>query len=161
EVTSLRRRQWSIEEPDVEAAARRLREVGVAGDALDITARIDVGEAEEVGLRVRVGDGEATTIGYAVGTTEVFVDRRRSGDVTFSHTFPGVYPAPLPLDDGVLDLRVLVDRSSVEVYAGDGRVVLTQQVFPDPDSIGVEVYAAGGATGATDLQIWELDPAAG
>jgi fructan beta-fructosidase len=157
-VATLRERHWTFEEPAVEHLATRVRDDGVAGDALEIVARIDPGEADEVGLRVRVGEGESTTIGYDVDGGEVFVDRRSSGDVSFSAAFPGVYAAPVGLEDGVLDLHVFVDRSSVEVYAEGGRVMLTQLVFPSPESLGVEVYANGGTTGRAVLDVWELRP---
>jgi levanase len=43
-------------------------------------------------------------------------------------------------------LHVLVDTSSVEVFADKGQVVLTDQIFPDPTSNGVSLYANGTAT---------------
>lgn len=36
---------------------------------------------------------------------------------------------------------MLVDRSSVEVFAQDGRIVLTDRVYPDPASLGVALEA--------------------
>jgi fructan beta-fructosidase len=157
-VSTLREHHWTFDEPDVERLATRVREDGVAGDALEIVARIDPGGADETGLRVRVGERESTTIGYDVDGGEVFVDRRSSGDVGFSAAFPSVYAAPVSLEDGVLDLHVFVDRSSVEAYAQGGRVVLTQLVFPSPESLGFEVYADGGTTGPAVLDVWELGP---
>ena len=41
-------------------------------------------------------------------------------------------------------LEVVVDETSVEVFVGDGEVVLTDQVFPDPASTGLAVFAEGG-----------------
>ena len=46
---------------------------------------------------------------------------------------------------GALDLRVVVDTSSVEVFAADGRVVLTNQVFPAPGSTGLTLVVEGAA----------------
>jgi hypothetical protein len=39
--------------------------------------------------------------------------------------------------------------------------VLTQQIFPDPDSVGVEVFTVGGTSGPVTLDVWQLDPAEG
>ena len=42
-------------------------------------------------------------------------------------------------------LRVLVDTGSVEVFAADGTAVMTSQMFPANTSVGVSLFATGGA----------------
>ena len=74
----------------------------------------------------------------------MFIDRTKSGATSFDPTFGGVQSAPLPLRHGQLHLRILVDTSSVEVFADKGQVVLTDQIFPDPSSTGVDLFAVGG-----------------
>jgi sucrose-6-phosphate hydrolase SacC (GH32 family) len=109
---------------------------------------VDPGTARRVGLHVRVGGGERTTVWVEAATGTVGLDRRVSGDTDFhagfaaEHTAP--LPAPLPVGAGPLRLEVVVDVSSVEVFVGDGEVVLTDQVFPDPGSAGIELFADGG-----------------
>jgi sucrose-6-phosphate hydrolase SacC (GH32 family) len=51
---------------------------------------------------------------------------------------------------------VLVDRSSVETFAGDGRLVISDRVFPRPTSRGVAVFADGGKAELVSLQAWPL-----
>ena len=60
-------------------------------------------------------------IGYDAAAGELYVDRTRSGDVGFSRDFPGVQRAPLAARNGKVHLRILVDWSSVEVFADRGR----------------------------------------
>ena len=55
-----------------------------------------------------------------------------------------------------LDLRVVVDTCSVEVFADSGRVVLTNQVFPAPGATGLRVYAAGDEALLRELRLFEL-----
>ena len=55
-----------------------------------------------------------------------------------------------------MTLRVFVDWSSVEVFADDGRIVLTEQVFPSPESDSVGLYARGGTARLVSLDVWEL-----
>jgi levanase len=59
-------------------------------------------------------------------------------------TFASVQRAPLPLDHGLVRLRILVDTSSVEVFTDQGQVVLTDQIFPAPTSNGVSLFANNG-----------------
>ncbi len=61
-----------------------------------------------------------------------------------------------PLRDGTIELRVLVDRSSVEVFANDGRRTMTNQVFPDWDSTGVSLFAEAGAARIEELVVYDL-----
>ena len=91
---------------------------------------------------------------------EVFVDRSRSGAVKFSPHFPGRHAAPWLSADrsGPVRLRVLVDATSVEVFADDGLVVLTDQIFPGPESRGVSLYADGGTARLRSFDVWELRP---
>ena len=131
--------------------------VGARGTELEIEAEFDRRSARAFGLKVRVGEGEETVIGYDVAAAELFVDRTRSGDVAFSPRFPSVQRAPLRPDRrGRLRLTVLVDRSSVEVFAGDGRIAITDQIFPRATSDGVQVFAEGGSVKVESLAIRRL-----
>jgi levanase/fructan beta-fructosidase len=53
----------------------------------------------------------------------------------FSEAFGSTSRVPVPLVDGAVALQVWLDRCSVEVFADEGRVVLTFLVFPQPDSV--------------------------
>jgi fructan beta-fructosidase len=86
----------------------------------------------------------------------VYVDRRSSGDVSFNPTFPSVQTAPLHLHNRWLRLRILIDGSSVEVFANHGEVVLTDQIFPDATSTGVSLFAQGGSATLAHLKAWDL-----
>lgn len=123
-------------------------------------ARIDLvlspNTAATSGIQVRRGNGEATSIGYDASTGEVYIDRSRSGDVGFSTDFPGVQRAPVPLHDGRLHLHILVDWSSVEVFADDGRTLLTDQIFPSPSSVGLATFATGGTAAIHGLKVTPL-----
>ncbi|MGX1267400.1 GH32 C-terminal domain-containing protein [Streptomyces phaeoluteigriseus] len=116
------------------------------GKALDIEATFSLKDADRFGLKVRTGaGGEETVIGYDTTTQELYVDRTRSGAVDFHSTFPGVQTAPLKAKNGKVKLRILVDWSSVEVFGGSGEAVITDQIFPDPASQGVQVFAENGS----------------
>jgi fructan beta-fructosidase len=115
------------------------------GTAYELTATFAPGTASTVGVSVRTGNGQETRIGYDRSAGEVFVDRTKSGDVGFSLDFPGVQLAPISVGaHGEVTLRVLVDWSWVEVFAQDGSVVITDQIFPDPSSDGLRAFATGG-----------------
>ncbi|WP_105973865.1 GH32 C-terminal domain-containing protein [Streptomyces geranii] len=130
------------------------------GKALDIEATFSVEDADRFGLKVRTGAyGEETVIGYDTTTQELYVDRTHSGAVDFNATFPGVQTAPLKAENGKVKLRILVDWSSVEVFGGNGEAVITDQIFPDPASQGVQIFAENGSTRLDEATVWQLDSA--
>ncbi len=127
------------------------------GDSLDLEAEIDPGAAREVALVLRrSADGRQRTrvvLDRTAGTLAIDREKAGVGD-------GGVHGAPLALvPGGTLKLRVLVDRSSVEVFAQDGGVVLTDRVFPEPESLGVALEATGGGARLVSLSAWRLAPA--
>ncbi|MFF6802779.1 GH32 C-terminal domain-containing protein [Streptomyces sp. NPDC012616] len=131
----------------------------VHGGSLEIQADLTPGTADRSGLDVRTGGGQRTRIGYDTTTGEVYIDRTASGATDFAPSFSGVQRAPLDLHGGRLSLHVLVDASSVEVYAENTRgeqVTLTDQVFPDPSSNGVGAFAEGGTATLDRTQAWQL-----
>ena len=130
--------------------------LGVQGDQLEIKADLNAGNASRFGLNVRVGPGQYTQIGYDTTTDQLYIDRSNSGDVSFDPTFAGLQTAPLALNHGTLRLHILVDASSVEVFADQGQVVLTDQIFPDAGSTGVSAFAQGGSAKLDDIEAWHL-----
>ena len=62
--------------------------------------------------------------------------------------------APLVARRGRVRLRILVDRSSVEVFAGHR--VITDQVFPSVSSRAVRLFAEGGPVRLEGLTIRRL-----
>ncbi|WTZ46932.1 GH32 C-terminal domain-containing protein [Streptomyces sp. NBC_01390] len=130
------------------------------GRALDIEATFSLEDADRFGLKVRTGaNGDETVIGYDTTTQEMYVDRTHSGAVDFDSTFPGVQTAPLTARNGKVTLRILVDWSSVEVFGGSGEAVITDQIFPDPASQGVEVFAENGSVNLDSAVVRHLGSA--
>ena len=126
------------------------------GKAVEINAIFEASSAKTYGLKLRTGNGQETVVGYDSATGEVYIDRTRSGDVNFSSDFPGIQRAPLAINNGKLNLKILVDWSSIEVFAEDGKVVLTDQIFPDPSSDGMAVFATEGTAHLRSFTVNQL-----
>ncbi len=156
EIEALRGKSLALRDTSIAEANRMLADAGFSGDVLDIEAEIEVGDGKEVGFRVLQGEGQETLVGFSDSPAEVFVDRTNSGESGFHDTFPGRHAARYQPDDGRVSLRILVDRSVVEVFAGGGRVAITDRVFPDPTSTGLSLYAEGGEARLVNLRAWKL-----
>jgi levanase/fructan beta-fructosidase len=117
------------------------------GDVLRIDAEFRPGTSGKVGLLLRMGEAdgvpERTVLAYSSLSGELSLDRTASGNVAFHPDFRSVERVPVPLQDGLLRLTVFLDRCSVEVFAQDGLVTLTDQIFPAESSTAVGVLAEG------------------
>ena len=59
-------------------------------------------------------------------------------------------------EDGKVRLRILVDRTTIEVFANDGRIYMPMSVFPPDDKQSLEAFTKGGETRVTTLEVHEL-----
>jgi fructan beta-fructosidase len=146
---------WSLSDCELPPGATQLPP-DACGDQLVIRAELAPGSAERVGLRVRTGDGEGTIVGYDVRSGTLYVDRRLSGRTDFHRDFAAVHTAPMTTRAGLVSLTVLVDRASVEVFGNNGEASITDQIFPNADSTGVELFAEGGSARAVYLTVDRL-----
>jgi len=149
-------RAYGLHDRTIQPGSLRLTGRGASGKALEIRARFKLRDADRFGIAVRAGEGEQTVIGYDATAGELYVDRTRSGNVGFNPAFPGVQRAPLAARDGKVELRILVDWSSVEVFADRGQTVITDQIFPSAASEAIELFADGGSARLETLKIRPL-----
>jgi fructan beta-fructosidase len=132
------------------------------GAVAELIAEFEVGATSgRFGLRVLAGAGEHTEVGYDVPARQLYIDRTKSGAIDFEPGFAGRHAGPLAPDDGLVRLRILVDRSSVEVFGNGGVVAITDQVFPQAGSVGIELFAEGAPARLRSLELYPLSVAAG
>ncbi|MEV7997571.1 glycoside hydrolase family 32 protein [Pseudarthrobacter oxydans] len=129
---------------------------GAAGTIQRIDVTFTPGSAEEFGLILR-GDGlKGTRVGIRPGQATLLVDRRESGQTGFHESFPSIDTAPIQETHGSYTLTIYLDRCSVEVFAQDGQVTMTELIFPAETSTDLAVYAVGGAATINSLQVTQL-----
>ena len=152
ELQTLRRKHWHFEALKLPAAEIQ----HVSGDCLEIAATFDLKRtsAAEFGFHVRCSaDGrEATKVYYSRAEGKLLVDRSQSGAGD-----GGIYGAKLSLDGAeTLRIQIVLDRSSVEVFAQDGRVAITNRIYPQASSVGVTSFATSGVATVQSFDAWEL-----
>jgi fructan beta-fructosidase len=109
-------------------------------------------------FKVRVGGCEETVVGVNGAQEEVYVDRTKSGIHDFHEQFRGVHKAKLQDTSESIDLKVYVDRSSVEVFANGGQAVITDLIYPKVDSKGISVVTHDDQLVLASLTIYEIAP---
>ena len=101
--------------------------------------------------------GENVKIIYNAADNTISFDRKESGIVDFSIDFPAVTVAPTFTHDGRTSVHMLIDRSSIEMFAKDGRYAMTNLVFPNQPYSSMKVSSTAGAK-ISNLNIYPLNP---
>lgn len=112
---------------------------GVSGDLFDIQVQVDLAGARTFGVTCR---GEAVTYSAEKGTLAC-LGREAKVDAA----------------GGRLALRILVDRTSMEVFADDGKVSMSSCFLPDPEKPGLELSSDGGSPKILSMTVYELKSA--
>ncbi len=111
----------------------------INGDLFDITGEFAVGNADKVGFEIR-------------GVPVVYDARRgvllvKNQSVQFRPT------------NGKIKLRLLVDRTSIEIFVNDGEYYMPVGSIPDDDNLSLRVFAQGGTAHIVNLDVNELNSA--
>jgi fructan beta-fructosidase len=125
--------------------------------AFELRAKVVPGQADHIALELCNARGEKTILSFDLKEKRFMMDRTQSGLTKFSHDFPVKTFDQLDRCAGpAYDLRIFVDRCSVEAFVDGGRIAMTNLVFP------VDVYdtlrLAADGTGAQfeELTVYPL-----
>jgi fructan beta-fructosidase len=156
---ALRREQFRYAGASEADLNRQLAAWPHRSQTFEMEVEIQPGGAQRIAWSLLQGENDETLIGFDTVTSELFVDRSKCANAHFSDKFPSRTVAPLRLNHGVLRLHIFVDRSSVEVFAQDGRVAMTNLVFPNPSSTGLSLRTSGGKLESIRCSVWKLGSA--
>ncbi len=125
----------------------------------EMDVEIRPGSAQRITWSLLQGEHEETLVGFDAVKSELFVDRSKCADAQFTDKFPSRTVAPIKLDHGALRLHIFVDRSSVEIFAQDGTITMTNLVFPNATSTGLSLSTSGGKLESVRCSVWRLESA--
>ncbi|MGD0090255.1 MAG: glycoside hydrolase family 32 protein, partial [Planctomycetota bacterium] len=144
----------------------------IAGNTLELLIEIEPRDAKQCGVKVcrsplptlspegrgkGEGDGAEETLVYYDA-----VDQKLKIDVTKASLGEGaknIEAGPFALKEGeTLALRVFVDKSVVEAFANDRQGAM-RRIYPTrADSVGVSLFAQGGAALVRRVKGWKMFP---
>jgi fructan beta-fructosidase len=85
--------------------------------------------------------GEKVLIGYDKKANNYFIDRSNSGKVDFEKGFAGKHTAPHFSSNQKLDMTLIIDDASVELFADNGLSVMTEIFFPNTNYSNIQMQA--------------------
>jgi fructan beta-fructosidase len=89
--------------------------------------------------------GEELVIGFDKIQNKYFIDRTRSGKTNFQADFAARHFAPRFTTNDKMDISLLIDVSSVELFADGGLTVMTEIFFPNKPYSKVSIQSADNA----------------
>jgi sucrose-6-phosphate hydrolase SacC (GH32 family) len=131
-IQSLHTKSFSLENHVLKPGENPL--AGISGELFDVEMVIETGDATEFGLRLR-----ETAVAYS------------KNQITSAGAKAEVSPI-----DGLIKLRILVDRTSIETFVNDGQVALPCCVVPKNLETGLDLYAKGGEATIRSLRATKL-----
>ncbi|KAL4885934.1 glycosyl hydrolase [Aspergillus karnatakaensis] len=124
---------------------------------LDIKMSFTPSPDSTLSLAVRKAGSQQTFIRYVQSSKQLSVDRNTSGNISYDPAAGGVHTATVqPGANGEVQLRVLVDVCSLEVFGGQGEAVISNLIFPDVSADGVSLEVSGGSVALGSVEVREV-----
>ncbi len=89
--------------------------------------------------------GEELIIGFDKIQNKYFIDRTKSGKSNFHTEFAARHVAPRFTTNSKMDITLLIDISSVELFADGGLTVMTEIFFPNKPYSQVSIQSTDNA----------------
>jgi fructan beta-fructosidase len=109
--------------------------------AYEIRIRFEATKQLHVGFKICKNDSYETIVGFDGTLRKVYIDRTKSSLFQFSGDTGVAHSAPLRPVDRCISLRLIVDLTSVEVFANDGNVCLTDLHLAPHNANGLAFFA--------------------
>ncbi|MFA6032670.1 MAG: glycoside hydrolase family 32 protein [Myxococcota bacterium] len=121
-----------------------------------VRLELEPGDAAEAGVSLESSSGKQLVIGYNSTAGKLFVERFAGGLADLPQSFAARHEAPISEENGRVLLEIIIDRSSVELFAGGGSAVITDQFFPGGTGSSMWLYSEGGTATIRNMTITEM-----
>jgi len=135
------------------------------GNAYWIEADLSVDPGAVAGFLLaakKEGDSSiaGASIGYDAARHQLVVDRTNAGGgkIKSGKEMQTIDLSSSARAGNTIHLEILVDRSSLEVFADGGLYALSTQIFPDEDADSIYLFANGGNAVLQSIKVWDLSP---
>jgi fructan beta-fructosidase len=134
------------------------KELSIKSQQLEMEISFQPTANSTAGVHLAVGNQNVFVIGYEAASQKLFIDRSGCTNNSFNKEFATLsrYETSLIPVNGKIKLHIFFDNSIIEVFANDGKTVMTTQIFPGENDNGVELFSEGGATKFVSVRLWKM-----
>lgn len=122
----------------------------------ELHLKMDLEEKAHFELTFHHSREENTTISYDSNRELLSLNREESGNSQFSDSFSTIQSAELQTEEGNLELKILLDHASVELFANSGEVTMTSLIFPEELAQEISLASKEGKIALKHFTITEL-----
>lgn len=123
---------------------------GVEGETGELILDIDLAATQAFELELRASDDEKTVLSYDAALQLFKLNRDKAGAGG-----DGERECTVPAADK-MNLRIFLDRSSVEVFINDGEAVMTSRIYPRADSTAIKFVPTSGTFKIDSVKFFTL-----
>jgi beta-fructofuranosidase/levanase/fructan beta-fructosidase len=156
ELESIRGLLTELEPHSFDRAREMREEVTNIGTLMDIETTFDFGDANTFTITFQNTQGETLKVGVDKVRDEVFIDRTKASDASFSDIFAARPIAKAFMSGNKNKLRLLIDHTSVEVFLNDGAAVMTARFFPS-EPLKLILLESDGEIKVNEFMAYELN----
>lgn len=106
---------------------------------MEIMGTLDATNADGFTLRLKNEKNQYADFVFDFSLQQLRFDRSKSGGLTQNQIYSDVQVAPIWIESGEVNFQIILDYCSVELFQGNGNVVMSNQLFPNPAFNSIEL----------------------
>lgn len=118
---------------------------------IDLNINLEKTTAREFKLELRVSEQHKTIVSFDLDNKKMTMDRNNCDGY-----LKGIRSCDLELNNDILNIRILSDNSSIEVYADDYKSIMTSNLYVSENEKGIRLKALDGTVYIESLEGYEL-----
>ena len=142
EIEMLHTKRFEMENKNLIPGLNKNLLKGIKGDCFHIIGTFELKSVNSFGFLVRHSKEKTGT--------EIRFDATKNTLSCLGQT------VSLEPEDGKIKLEILVDRTSVEIFGNNGKLVMTNCFTPEPDANELVLYNTGGELGVEKLEVYPM-----
>lgn len=158
EVDALRGKALKYKGGDLNSKGKTYSLPSANDGVCEIDLEVSVKPGNIAGITLSNNKGEKVTMTIDPAKDEFSMDRTKSGNTDFSEHFPAVTVAPAYNGTESYEIRLYIDRSSIEAIAEDGHFAMTNLVFPSEAYTDITVNAIEGSAELKKITVYPIEP---
>ena len=124
---------------------------GVRGDVGELLTTVDLTRSKNFSIELRSSGSEKTVLSFDKSTNVLKLNRDKSGKALSGEREVTLAPA----DE--MNLRIFLDRSSMEIFVNDGEAVFSTRLYPKQNSDGIIFVPTKGTLNLKQVTFFALN----
>jgi fructan beta-fructosidase len=130
------------------------RPIDVKSEPLQLNLRFEANHEASFGIRIYSDDVHWTEIAFDREHGVFYIDRTKAA-LSVTPEFPSRTTAPIAPTRSY-DVKLILDRSSIEAYAQSGTIAMTDLIFPPSQRHMIQFFSSSGHPVPVTAHLWYL-----